>query len=169
MPVGQVLAVQASRAYRIISQEFEKLWLLPYADSASRFAEVGAQLQERGYWTQSFASKEIIPVASLLLPAIQATRTAQERLNRDVAVLQAVEAIRLHAAETGKLPAKMADITAVPVPKNPVTGKIFDYRLDGVRAVLDTRNDGGLPQAKRFEITLRDNRQGNERHEESHP
>ena len=35
------------------------------------------------------------------------------------------------AANGGKLPATLADVTVVPVPLDPVTGKPFDYRLEG--------------------------------------
>lgn len=37
----------------------------------------------------------------------------------------------------GKLPKTLNEITAVPVPNNPATGKAFKYRLNGETAVLD--------------------------------
>lgn len=57
-------------------------------------------------------------------------------LDRKVAALRVVEAIRLFASETGKLPSSLDEIKSVPVPANPATGKPFEYRLEGDTAVL---------------------------------
>ncbi len=65
---------------------------------------------------------EIIPIASMLLPALSAVRSTTVRSDRQITALQAVEAIRMHAARTGKLPAALAEV-APPVPSDPVTGK----------------------------------------------
>ncbi|HEX4053468.1 MAG TPA: hypothetical protein VHX86_04315 [Tepidisphaeraceae bacterium] len=48
-----------------------------------------------------------------------------------------VEAIRAYAAaNNGQLPQHLAEITAMPVPVNPRTGKPFDYIVDGNTGVL---------------------------------
>jgi hypothetical protein len=58
-------------------------------------------------------------------------------VDRQIAALRCVEAIRLYAAaHDGKLPAKLADITEVPVPVDPVNGKEFDYKLKEGKATL---------------------------------
>jgi hypothetical protein len=76
-------------------------------------------------------------LAALLLPATTKVMAARLRLDRRVAALRVVEALRLHAAgHDGKLPASLADITEVPVPDDPATGKPFEYTLEGERAVL---------------------------------
>jgi hypothetical protein len=57
-----------------------------------------------------------------------------------LAGLRCVEALRLYAAaHEGKPPAKWSDITAVPLPINPVTGKGFEdyYQMKEGRALLD--------------------------------
>ena len=65
------------------------------------------------------------------------------------------EAIRLHAAETGNLPASLDEVTVVPVPKNPVTNEDYAYRLDGDTAVLELPASDGFPNvAYRYEIIL---------------
>lgn len=67
------------------------------------------------------------------------------RADREVAALTAVEAVRSYAAaHAGSLPAALADITETPVPVNPMTGKSFDYRVDGEMATL-TAEDAKLP------------------------
>ncbi len=77
------------------------------------------------------------------------------RLERQLNALQAIEAIRMHAAQTGKLPATLEEITIVPVPLNPVTEKPFVYRLDGETAILELPfSDKMNDYSSRFEITL---------------
>jgi hypothetical protein len=60
---------------------------------------------------------------------------AEARLDRRVAALRVVEAIRMYAAaHGGALPESLDKITDVPVPLDPVTGKAFGYHLEGGRA-----------------------------------
>jgi hypothetical protein len=77
------------------------------------------------------------------------------RLDWQLNALQAIEAIRMHAAETGKLPQSLQEITIVPVPKNPATEQDYQYRLDGDTAILELpQSDGFTGVAWRYEITL---------------
>ena len=69
-----------------------------------------------------------------LLPNIEKVRAEEAELERQLALLRYVEAIRLYAAEhDGKAPAAAADFT-VPVPLDPVTGKPFVYSAEGPSA-----------------------------------
>lgn len=80
---------------------------------------------------------------------------AQMRLDRRVAALRVVEAIRLYAAShDGKLPEELNQVTEVPVPEDPATGKPFEYRRDGAAAVL-TMPDLGLRPIPPYRITIR--------------
>lgn len=48
-----------------------------------------------------------------------------------------IEAIRMYAADhDGKLTTTLADITSVPIPDDPLTGKPFVYELTGETAIL---------------------------------
>jgi hypothetical protein len=59
------------------------------------------------------------------------------RLERKIDVLRVFEALRLYAAgHHGKLPETLANVTEAPIPKDPVTGKAFEYKLTGDRATL---------------------------------
>ena len=50
------------------------------------------------------------------------------------------------AAHGGQLPAKLGDITAVPVPADPATGKSFLYQVQGDRVTLrDPPGANGRP------------------------
>ncbi len=96
-----------------------------------------------------------------LLPGEAKTLAAAERLEREIAMTRCVEAIRLYAAgHDGKLPKRLADITEVPLPVNPYTGKGFDEYYQGGedRAMLDVPPPPIPPHmplslGRRFEFT----------------
>jgi hypothetical protein len=72
-----------------------------------------------------------------LIPASEPVFFQKARLQRRIAALQCVEAIRMYAAANqDSLPATLADIRIVPLPIDPVTGKSFEYSTDGVSARL---------------------------------
>jgi hypothetical protein len=75
------------------------------------------------------------------------------RADRQLAALMAVEAIRSYAAANGgKLPARLEDITDTPVPNNPATGKPFEYRVENESATLaDTKSKDTLS----YTVTIR--------------
>jgi hypothetical protein len=71
-----------------------------------------------------------------LLPRVIESRRGQARLEQRIGLLRHVEALRLYAAEhASKLPHDLSELQ-VPVPSNPLTGKPFVYKLDGVVASL---------------------------------
>ena len=57
----------------------------------------------------------------------------------------------------GKLPRSLAEITAVPLPTDPLNGGAFHYELAGGKAILESAipPDGGPKDGLRYEITLR--------------
>jgi hypothetical protein len=62
---------------------------------------------------------------------MQAAYTAFVRTDRRIAELRLFEALRLYAdSHDGRLPQRLDDLE-VPVPIDPITGKPFEYRLDG--------------------------------------
>lgn len=68
-----------------------------------------------------------------VLPAMQSTA----RLPRKVAMLRAVEAVRMYAAaHEGRLPNSLGDVHEVPVPVDPVSGSSFSWKVDGDVATL---------------------------------
>ncbi len=67
------------------------------------------------------------PVITLLFPTVQKVYDARVRLERTVAGLRCAEALRLYAAaHDGNAPGKFTDITAVPLPIDPLTGRGFE-------------------------------------------
>jgi len=74
-------------------------------------------------------------LTSLLLPAMQAARTAYRRMLLSNDVMRIAEALRDYAARHGgQLPESLDAIKNVPIPMiNPFTGKAYEYKLeDGV-------------------------------------
>ena len=79
------------------------------------------------------------------------------RLDRHVAALQCIEAIRLYAAgHDGEFPKQLSDVTRVSVPDDPVTGRPFIFSRTGSQAVLEGPAPKGelAKQAIRYELNL---------------
>ena len=73
----------------------------------------------------------------MILPAVTKVYLVEARTDRRIAALRCIEAVRLYAASHGgALPASMAEITEVPVPLDPVTGKSFEYAASETKATL---------------------------------
>jgi len=153
MPVAQVVMVYTMQTYNQERDEWFKWLYVPYWQAIKGMEEVRKKFSAEG------RSKEIIPLASLLLPAVESVAGASARSQRGIAALRTVEALRIYAAaHEGRLPEKLADITQVPVPIDPMTGQAFTYHKSGETAVLEspppqgrTPRDYGL----RYEITIR--------------
>jgi hypothetical protein len=115
-------------------------------------AEQGVQAAQKA--VEESGKGEEIGLAAFLLPAVANCRVAVERMERRIAALRAVEAIRLHAAtHDGKLPQSLDEVTAVPIPLNPFTGKPFAYRLEGATAILEAGGpERSRPRQYRIEL-----------------
>jgi hypothetical protein len=99
---------------------------------------------------------------TLLLPAVEKTWMASVRFEIQLAGLRGAEALRLYAASNdGKPPANWTDITLVPLPIHPLTGKGLDdlYRVTGERGILDIPPPPppGMPASlgRRYELVPR--------------
>lgn len=111
--------------------------------------------------SQDSHSTDNVPL-SLLLPALDKTWLACVRFERQLAGLRCAEALRLYAtAHKGKPPAKWSDITLVPLPIDPLTGKGFDdfYQVTGGRGILEIPPPPppGMPASlgRRYELAPR--------------
>jgi hypothetical protein len=90
--------------------------------------------------------------ADALMPAFNAVRRAQVRIDQRLAVLRYIEALRLHAAEhNSTMPAKRSDLS-VPVPDDPVTGKPFRYEVIGNTAHIHGSPPFGLEQVPQYNV-----------------
>lgn len=81
---------------------------------------------------------------------------AELRQDRRIAVLRVIESLRYHAAtHNGALPHSLSQITEVPVPDDPATGKPFEYRLNGNSADLSGPEAGLATGGPIYRITIR--------------
>ncbi|HTQ39447.1 MAG TPA: hypothetical protein VMJ32_10480 [Pirellulales bacterium] len=132
MPVSQaILTAEVEMFDRLNNDTFK--WF--YVDSASALkgmAEADRDLQEFGK-----SKREIIPLASILLPSLRKVKSVEVETDRYVAALRCVEAIRLYAARHhAQLPRQLSDINEVPIPNDPVTGQPFSYQSIESRALI---------------------------------
>jgi hypothetical protein len=152
MPVLHAVFLQQVYAYDVAYDDTRKWLGVPFPVAAA----VPEWLAERNLNPAS----ELSDIARFLLPAAARINAAALRIERRLAALRCVEAVRLHAAANGgKLPSKLSDVTVVPVPLDPATGQSFKYELDGDTAVLATADPGGEARGMftslRYEITIR--------------
>jgi len=78
-------------------------------------------------------------VMLMMLPALNATRTACRRQHQTYELLKIIEAIRYYAAvHGGRLPGSLEAIKEIPVSTvDPMSGKPFGYKVEGHTAIID--------------------------------
>jgi hypothetical protein len=152
LPISHVVLVEIMRVYREYRDHVFKWFFVPYLDGQTGMDKTDRLLREEA------RQHEILPLASLLLPAIANVRKMELRQQRSIALLEAAEALRMHAAaHDGRLPESLADVTVVPVPLDPLNGKPFVYQGGGERAVLESLPTPGLEpelNGPRYEIRM---------------
>jgi hypothetical protein len=134
MPAAQVVMLDALVRFRNLRDE-HFVWVhAPYAEAMQGMRASEAKIRElRAGPRVDYLQQMLL----LLLPSVEKVYAAQVRTERRLASLRAVEAVRLHAAKNdGKPPAKLADVTEVPVPVDPATGQPFEYVAEGDRFTI---------------------------------
>ncbi len=88
----------------------------------------------------------------MLIPSKGNLLLSTTMVGRRLDAMQCIEAVRLHAAVTGRLPVRLDEIGEAPVPADPVTGKPCEYRIDGSRAFLSGPYPPGGPNIPQYTI-----------------
>ena len=149
MPVGKAILLYTKLTYDDLRDEMFRWFNMPYWQADNGFQESEKSIK-------AARDREVIPLATLLLPAIANVRVADVRLQRDFAIVRAVEALRLHAAaHAGHLPSKLDQLTIVPVPVDPFTGKPPNYQLDGETATIDYPAPKGRPESEHVKVIVK--------------
>jgi len=94
-----------------------------------------------------------------LKPAHDRVRMQMNHVDRKIAALQCIEALRLYAGiHDGKFPEKLSDVTEIKIPNDPVTQKPFSYTSTGTEAVLELEETEGSEgrDAIRYELKLKE-------------
>lgn len=132
MSAFQVVLIYHLDLYEQRRDDLFKWARLPYWEALP-----GLKRAEEEVYKLRARSEPGLDLAGALLRPMARLRFGQDRLERRLAALRCIEAIRLYgASHAGKLPEKLSAIQEVPVPLDPVTGKEFEYRLEGNQAVL---------------------------------
>jgi len=126
LPMLQVVLSHNYQQFRRMQDDMEKWIFVPFWEAHKGRQQIDA---DHGNMVSAF------PFAHVL-PAVWRVYEASVRLDRRIAALRCIEALRLHLAETGKLPGSLDDITQVPIPIDPFTGKQFQYTARGDEVTL---------------------------------
>lgn len=129
MPAPQVAVLYTMKTFQEFRDEEVRCFFLPYPeaihylgyDARQRFREEDRAIVAGPYDT---------------LPGYAPARKAMTRIDREVALLRTIEALRIFAAvRDGQLPQTLSELT-VPVPLDPVTEQPFVYERRGEQALL---------------------------------
>jgi len=153
MPVTQVALMYALALFDEVYDDLYKWQNFPAWQARPGLLKARQQFDQR-----RTEHPEAMFLAAYMMPALNNVMVTRARLDRRLAMLEVVEALRLYAAGAGKLPGRLGDIQDVPIPLDPVTGKVFEYTVENNRAVLwapappeeADHERGGV----RYEITL---------------
>jgi hypothetical protein len=130
LPVIQAVALHAVMVYLQMRDDLNKWLLLPYAEGREGLEQADRQIR------QAKARLNVLPLF-MVLPGVTKVAFAQARLERRIAALRCIEAVRMYAAaHDGTPPASLGLIKDVPVPLDPITGRTFEYKAAGDKATL---------------------------------
>jgi hypothetical protein len=150
MPVSQVLLLAEKIYYRRMTDELLKLYYLPMHQRIDREGDTDALIQ-------GLSESEPLPIGSLLLPAVGAAASAQDRLVFRIRGLQTVEALRQAAYANGSFPRRLQDLEALPAALDPYTLENFAYESTGstasLRVIFPRRPQRGMSRV--YELKLR--------------
>jgi hypothetical protein len=130
LPAAQAVLIYQKQEYLEMWDDLFKWFSLPYNQAQPHLKKGEQRLNDH------LSTKGIkVNLFCTLLPALSRVDFLQARLDRNIALLRTVEAIRMFAADhSGQLPGSLTEITSVPTPADPMTGKDFIYRR------IDARN-----------------------------
>jgi hypothetical protein len=158
MSVPDVLGKYIVSEYRSIFDDAAKWTAAPFWQAHERMRRTDARTAEAMANSQGRA---ILSPVLAAVPAVSKFSLQLARTDRQLAVLQTLEALRAYAASHGgKLPASLDELAATDTPaaEDPTTGKPFAYRVegDGRRATLESPAPAGeSPKTGlRVEVTL---------------
>ena len=150
MPAIQVVLLHSKAEMERWRDQHEKWMALPFSEGRE-----GLKLAEIALDSARERQEALTMLLDLPRSAMK-IYMAHMRIDRKLAAMRCIEAIKLHVLDTGTLPASLDEIKAVPVPLDPVNNKPFEYQLQKETAVLTAPlYDLGNRQGWRYEITIR--------------
>jgi hypothetical protein len=151
MPPAEALLRAMMGQYKEYRDERFKAGYLPYSEARSLLSAADKRLA-------TGPENSAVRLARVFMPAVKKADLAMALMERKIAALRVVDALRMHAAaHDGQLPEKLEQITAVPVPADPLTGQPFEYHRDGAEATLQSRlpDESTATSGLRFRIRVK--------------
>lgn len=139
MPVAKVVCIDASRKMAKMVDERMKWGLL----NSDEYRQALANAGEAGFWPPIEAEHRDTLFGTFigsLLPAVNMAHEASVRVDTQLQMLRTIEAIRLHVHATGQIPQSLDEIKVVPVPVNPRTSSMFEYRVTETHVELEAKD-----------------------------
>ena len=126
MPIPQVVLLYIMQTYDELRDDCCKWLWLPYPEALKRLEQ--AERQPSG---SLMVDREVFPLVAYA-KGLLITKRASARIDRNIAALEILEAIRIYAASHDvQLPEKLSDITEVYIPSDPLRGETFPYHREG--------------------------------------
>ncbi len=151
MPAAQVLLMYIAGTAHEDRDDWHKATYLPFAQARPQLEAAAKRLRKAP------VTEGHVP-ARMLLPALDRVLLRQNLLERNIAALRVIEALRIYAAaHDGQLPDKLSDVTEVPLPDDPGTDKPFEYHLDNDTGTIISHipNDSSLNSKLSYRVTIR--------------
>ena len=146
MPTLQVAALYTYQSYDQYRDDVFKWAGLPYYQAYKGMQEawMGHRLE--------IQRRPLLKLFTILLGSIQGASLAAARADRQLDAIQCIEAIRIYTAAHQRFPARLEEIAEAPVPMDPLTGRPFEYRVDGETATLSAPYPPGAPAVPLYRI-----------------
>ncbi len=129
MPAVQAVLLDTHESYQSYRDGIFKWRSLPFHQAYEGMSRSEGQFA-------AMRGKPLVRLFDALIGSISPGLMATARVDRQLDALAAAEAIRIFAASHGRLPTRLDEIAEVPVPIDPMTGKPFEYKVEGDRAFL---------------------------------
>jgi hypothetical protein len=150
MPALQVVLLWSRMEVERMRHDMAKWMALPFAEGRDGLkraiaAANAAKEQQR--------SMELVHE---LISGYDKVHLAALRMDRRIALLRGVEALKLQVADAGHWPASLDEVKSAPVPLDPMVGKPFEYSVSGETVILVAPLYGTVRgNGWRYEITLK--------------
>jgi hypothetical protein len=124
MPAAQAVLLRSIYRHRGVWDDQVKCFSLPPHKAFLELERIDRQAKKARTEAKDDA---LFAVMTLLYPAVQKVHFAHARFERRVALVRALEAVRLQIAADGAIPKSLDAVAVVAVPEDPFTGKPFEY------------------------------------------
>ena len=131
---------------------------IPYPLARKRIKELDASIKKPE--PSVLSPLPLGTFSAMILPAVSRVMEASPKMERRIAALRIIEAIRMQAAFDKAWPDSLEKITIVPVPADPFTGKAFTFKKEGKKITITAVvPEGEKPSAHNnftYELELED-------------